>query len=106
MQQASNTPDQTIDEIFLDAINEGWFLRSKQDYPSGFTGADVRKIQDKAKAQLKSLMETMIDSMIIGMPLPYRRVDDMNMVDLDALVSELAKRKAEVISKYFDGGKE
>lgn len=47
-------------EILLDAINEGWFLRSKTDYPNGFTGADIRNIQEKAKRALTSLIKELV----------------------------------------------
>ena len=49
--------DEQIEQILLEAINEGWFLRSKSDYPNGFTGNDVRNIQLKAKQQLLAVIE-------------------------------------------------
>jgi hypothetical protein len=58
------TKQLTVSEILLDAINEGWFLRSKTDYPKGFTGADVRKIQAKAKQSLKALVTEMVNEII------------------------------------------
>lgn len=49
----NQSTDQILDEVLLEAINEGWFLRSKQDYPKGFTANDIKKIQENAKQQIK-----------------------------------------------------
>ena len=47
-----------LDNILLDALNEGWFLRSKQDYPNGFSARDVKRIRDKAKIAIQSIIRT------------------------------------------------
>jgi hypothetical protein len=51
---------QSIDDVILEAINEGWFLRSHGDYPNGFTGSDVRNIQNKAKAAIEAMVREII----------------------------------------------
>lgn len=64
----STSNDQTledkIDEITLDAINEGWFLRSKENYPNGFSGSDVKMIQRKAKQALLAIVKTEVGKAI------------------------------------------
>ena len=48
--------DSELDRILLESVNEGFFLRSKQDYPNGFSGADVKAIINKVKQAILDLM--------------------------------------------------
>lgn len=64
--------NERLAEILLDAINEGWFLRSKTDYPNGFTGADVRNIQEKAKRALTPLIKELVAE---AKPRKYQKED-------------------------------
>lgn len=104
---ASNTPDQRIDEL-LDKLpqdireNFAAFNRNERRSVQGQLKETVILLD--FKAALKSLFETMIDSMWLNKHIPTLNVDGKYMVDVDWLTAELTKGKAEVISKYFGGG--
>ena len=94
----SNTPNQRIDEIIDNALKQ---VRPviKPENGTGIKGTDSAKLL--LQIDLKSLFETMIDSMWLNKHIPTLNVDGKYMVDVDWLTAELTKGKAEVISKYF-----
>lgn len=62
MTMPSNKWEEAVRPILLEAINDGWFLRSKTDYPNGFSAADVKEIQDKALAALTNAVKELIET--------------------------------------------